>query len=174
MNKKQLNKLMDGIEKRMDDVYGTPIEFSQVANQSELKFPDCPTYEASGDCYYDFRIVYWNHKESYSKLSKTGRTLMPSQDRWASFIVKYKSETGVTVEKISHVSFTTESVMDRWNEKTHKINYVVINQDINIWDKSNGNKCDRLGSFKDKIRINDDDSDRWTNEFACVITSGRR
>ena len=185
MNNNELKKLMKATKFRMVDSLGWEnFDFKQVENQEELRYPHCPTYESTGESYYDMRIVYWSHKESYSKLSKTGFVKMPVEDRYATFIVKYKPQNsqGVLIEKVNHVYFVrNKKEVHDWKDEIIYSDYVVIDQDINIKcdyvdedGKDNWTKT-QIGKSQHKFKIwkedGLDDWDSWYSKFFWTITS---
>jgi hypothetical protein len=101
MNKTQINKLIEAVKEELNTFdYGQ--ELIPAPNQDELRFPECPTWNTKGKGYYDFHIVYWTSRDSYSNHGSP-RVSMPSKDRWATFEVTHNMDCG-TVKKLSTVT----------------------------------------------------------------------
>ena len=153
MNKTQMTKLLDAVTTKITDDGWDDFKLVPHANPEELRRPDAPTWDSTGESFYNVHAWYATHRDAYT--NKGGRVKMKSDERYAYFIVKYKTDDGIDVKKINNVDIDGSIIRITTEVK------VAVGRDVV------GN---HLGSYYSEVDMT---SDNWDLKFAYAITSGR-
>jgi len=149
MNKTQMTQLLDAVTLKITDDGWNDFKLVPHANPEELRRPDAPTWDSTGESFYNVHAWYATHRDAYT--NKGGRVKMKSDERYAYFIVKYKTDDGIDIKKINSVEIDGSIIH--------------ISTEIIVGGSSH------LGTYQQEVDMT---FDKWDLRFAYAITTGRR